>query len=176
MPLVPLSKASTTQAIETDFEDIDKDEENDTSDITDNLTSEIRKDQHFLVLSDLGPLVMTKNKDKAIATLKCVKQNNRKALIIDINAKNSRLLELGTNLFKHKITEENRKNIMTIRNKVISEYLDYQSDHGDIPEQVVWKRIARKHNFSDHETYDKWNQWALDVYEYSQYNTKFNLE
>ena len=83
MTLVHLSKA-TNSTVETDFEDIDKEEDNDTSDITDNLQSEIRKDQHFLVLSDIGPLVMTKNKDKAIATLKMAKAKNMKALVIDI--------------------------------------------------------------------------------------------
>lgn len=148
------------------------DEENDT---TDDLTSTIRKDQHFLVLSELGPLVLTKDKDKAIATLKLVKMKNRKACIVDVNAKPERITELGINLFRRKITEETRQNILNIRNNLIREFIDYRDDN-DYTSTFAWKRIAKKHNL-EQTTYEEWNQWALDVLEYNTYkNPKFNLE
>ena len=174
-----MKNLSLIEAPEVDLaEKLDKeDEENDTSDTSDNLQSEIRADQTFLILSDSGPLKMTKDKDDAIAILKVVKSRNRKAVIIDLNAKPGRLHELGTNLFKCKITEDIRKNMLSIRNSIIKYYLDFESDNSDLPEQLVWKRVARnnKIDITDHPSYAEWNQWALDVIEYSQYNTKFNL-
>jgi hypothetical protein len=153
-------------------EQIIDEEENDT---TDDLTSTIRKDQHFLVLSEMGPLVLTKDKDKAIATLKLVKLKNKKACIVDINARAERITELGINLFKRKITDETRKNILSIRNNLIREYIDFRDDN-NFTDIFAWKRIAKKHNI-EQTTYEEWNQWALDVLEYNvQTNPKFNLE
>lgn len=145
------------------------------SDTTDELTSTIRKDQHFLVLSELGPLVLTKDKDKAIASLKLVKTWNKKACIVDINAKKERIMELGVNLFKRKITDTIRRNILDIRNNLIREFIDYRDDN-DYTSEFAWKRIAKKHNLV-HSSYEEWNQWALDVLEYNTHtNPKYNLE
>ncbi len=153
-------------------EQIIDEEDNDTSD---DLTSTIRKDQHFLVLSEMGPLVLTKDKDKAIATLKLVKMKNKKACIVDINAREERVIELGVNLFKRKVTDETRKNILSIRNNLIREFIDYRDDN-DFTSEFAWKRIAKKHNL-EQSTYEEWNQWALDILEYNTHNNpKFNLE
>ena len=153
-------------------EQIIDEEDNDT---TDDLTSTIRKDQHFLVLSEMGPLVLTKDKDKAIATLKLVKMKNKKACIVDINAREERVIELGVNLFKRKVTDETRKNILSIRNNLIREFIDYRDDN-DFTSEFAWKRIAKKHNL-EQSTYEEWNQWALDILEYNTHNNpKFNLE
>lgn len=144
-------------------------------DTSDELVSQIRKDQHFLVLSDLGPLVMTKDKDKAIATLKLVKSKNRKACIVDINAKPERIMELGVNLFKRKISEEDRKNILKIRNKIVREFIDYRDDN-DFTTEFAWRKISKKYSY-EHASYEEWNQWTLDILEYNTYNNpKFNLE
>lgn len=153
-------------------EQIIDEEDNDT---TDDLTSTIRKDQHFLVLSEMGPLVLTKDKDKAIATLKLVKMKNKKACIVDINAREERVTELGINLFKRKITDETRKNILSIRNNLIREFIDYRDDN-DFTSEFAWRRISKKHNL-EQSTYEEWNQWALDILEYNTHNNpKFNLE
>jgi hypothetical protein len=142
---------------------------------TDDLTSQIRKDQHFLVLSSVGPLVLTKDKDRAIATLKLAKSKGKLACIVDINASSERVIELGINLFKRKpISEEDKKNMLNIRNSLIREFIDYRDDN-DFTDIFAWKRIAKKHNL-EHKTYEEWNQWTMDIIEYNVYNNpKFVL-
>lgn len=150
---------------------IDEDDIDSTADVS----TTTRKDRHFLVLSEVGPLVLTKDWDKAVATLKLVKTKNKKACIVDINAKAERINEIGVNLFKKKINEDTRKNILSIRNNLIREFIDYRDDNG-FTSEFAWKRVAKKHNL-DHDTYEQWNQWTLDVLEYSTHNNpKYSLQ
>jgi outer membrane biogenesis lipoprotein LolB len=58
---------------------------------------------------------------------------------------------------------------------LIREFIDYRDDNG-FTSEFAWKRVAKKHNL-DHDTYEQWNQWTLDVLEYSTHNNpKYSLQ
>ena len=140
------------------------------------MTRENTIDKQFLVVCDVGPLLMTEDKNKAINSLKVARLKGHKGYVQEITASKDRLKELGKNLFKRKITNEQRKNILVTRAKVIKEFHDFRSDN-DFTDEYIWKKIAKNNGLNGYVDLDDFSQWTLDVREFTPYdNPKLTLD
>lgn len=133
-------------------------------------------EKQFLVVCDVGPLIMTEDKDKAINSLKAARIKGHRAYLQEITASSTRVKEIGKNLFKRKVDETQRKNILVTRAKVIREYLDMNYDNDFTPE-VLWKKVAKNNKLTGFVDLDDFSQWTLDVREFNPHdNPKLTLD
>jgi hypothetical protein len=140
------------------------------------MTKSSKIEKNYLVVCDVGPLIMTENKDKAINSLKIARLKGHRGYVQEITASSDRLKEIGKNLFKRKITPIERMNILETRGKVIREYIDVRDDN-DYTDEVAWKRVVKNNKLSGFVDLDDFSQWTLDVREFNPYdNPKLLLD
>lgn len=133
-------------------------------------------EKQYLVVCDLGPLIMTEDKTKAINTLKVARVKGHKGYLQEITASTTRLKEIGKNLFKRKVNLEERKNILNFRARIIREFIDTRDDLDLSPEQA-WKKVSKVNNLSNFSDLDDFSQWTLDVREFNPHdNPKLLLD
>jgi hypothetical protein len=135
-------------------------------------------EKQFLIVCDLGPLIMTPDKEKAINSLKIARIKGHRGYLQEISANGERIKEIGKNLFKRKVSEDQRKNILNIRAKIIREYLDLKNDRdNDYTPEFVWKKVAKANNLTGFIDIDDFSQWTLDVREFNPHdNPKLLLD
>jgi hypothetical protein len=135
-------------------------------------------EKQFLVVCDVGPLIMTDDKDKAINSLKAARIKGHRAYLQEITASSTRIKEIGKNLFKRKVDEEQRKNILSIRAKVVRQFLDTKTDHdNELSDEVIWKKITKNNKLIGFVDLDDFSQWTLDVREFNPHdNPKLTLD
>lgn len=132
--------------------------------------------KQFLVVSDVGPLIMTEDRNKAINSLKVARVKGHRGYLQEITSSETRIKEIGKNLFKRKITDEQRKNILDTRAKVIKECLDMRYDT-DLNEVSIWKKVAKNNNLTGFLDLDDFSQWTLDIREFNPHdNPKLDLD
>lgn len=140
------------------------------------MTKQSTIEKQYLVICDLGPLIMSEDKEKAINSLKVARLKGHKGYVQEITANSNRIKEIGKNLFKRKVTEEQRKNILLTRAKVIREFIDMRDDN-DFTIEYVWKKVAKNNKLSGFEDLDDFSQWTLDVREFNPHdNPKLTLD
>lgn len=140
------------------------------------MTKQSTIEKQYLVVCDLGPLIMSEDKEKAINSLKVARLKGHKGYVQEITANSNRIKEIGKNLFKRKVTEEQRKNILLTRAKVIREFIDMRDDN-DFTIEYVWKKVAKNNKLSGFEDLDDFSQWTLDVREFNPHdNPKLTLD
>jgi hypothetical protein len=140
------------------------------------MTRENTIDKQFLVVCDVGPLIMTEDKNKAVNSLKVARMKGHRGYVQEITASKDRLKELGKNLFKRQITSEQRKNILSTRAKVIKEFHDFRNDN-DFTDEYVWKKIAKNNQLVGYADLDDFSQWTLDIREFNPHdNPKLTLD
>jgi hypothetical protein len=133
-------------------------------------------EKHFLVVCDVGPLIMTEDKNKAINSLKAARLKGHRGYLQEITASASRVKEIGKNLFKRKITEEERKNILATRAKIVREFLDTRDDF-DLTPEAAWKKVVKNNSLVGFSDLDEFSQWTLDVREFNPHdNPKLTLD
>jgi hypothetical protein len=119
---------------------------------------------------------MSEDKNKAINSLKAARIKGHKGYIQEITASVERVKEIGKNLFKRKITLEERKNILNLRTKVIREFIDTRDD-SDFNIEYVWKKVAKNNKLIGFQDLDDFSQWTLDVREFNPHdNPKLLLD
>lgn len=132
--------------------------------------------KQYLVVSDVGPLIMTEDKNKAINSLKVARVKGHRGYLQEITSSESRIKEIGKNLFKRKISDEQRKKILDTRARVIKDCLDMRYDT-DLNEVSIWKKVAKNNNLTGFSDLDDFSQWTLDVREFIPYeNPKLDLD
>ena len=133
-------------------------------------------EKQFLVVCDLGPLIMTDKRDKAINSLKVARIKGHIGYLQEITASSTRIKEIGKNLFKRKISLEERKNILDFRAKIIREVLDMKYDT-DFSVDIIWKKVAKNNKLVGFDDLDDFSQWTLDVREFNPHdNPKLTLD
>ena len=133
-------------------------------------------EKQFLVVCDTGPLIMTDDRDKAINSLKAARIKGHRAYLQEITASSTRIKEIGKNLFKRKVDETQRKNILAIRAKVVREFID-ENFEKEFTSEVMWKRVAKNHKLTGFADLDDFSQWTLDVREFNPHdNPKLTLD
>lgn len=133
-------------------------------------------EKQFLVVCDIGPLIMTEDKTKAINTLKVARLKGYRGYLQEITAASSRVKEIGKNLFKRKVSLEERKNILSLRARIIREFIDTRDDQDLSPEQA-WKKVAKLNNLQGFIDLDDFSQWTLDIREFNPHdNPKLLLD
>lgn len=133
-------------------------------------------EKQYLVISDVGPLIMTEDKNKAINSLKVARVKGHRGYLQEITSSDTRIKEIGKNLFKRKITSEQRKNILDTRAKVIKECMDMRYDT-DLNEVCIWKKVTKNNKLTGFEDLYDFSQWTLDVREFNPHdNPKLELD
>lgn len=128
-------------------------------------------EKQYLIVCDLGPLIMTPDKEKAINSLKVARIKGHRGYLQEISANTERIKEIGKNLFKRKVSEEQRKNILNIRAKVVREFIDIKSDRdNELSPEYIWKKVAKNNSLSGFADIDDFSQWTLDVREFNPHN------
>jgi len=140
------------------------------------MTKENTIEKQFLVVCDLGPLIMTEKRDKAINSLKVARIKGHVGYLQEITASSTRIKEIGKNLFKRKVSLEERGKILDFRARVIKEVLDMKYDT-DLSEENIWKKVAKNNKLTGFEDLDDFSQWTLDVREFNPHdNPKLTLD
>jgi hypothetical protein len=137
--------------------------------------SKTQLEKHYLVVSTKGALIMTENKDKAMNTLKASHQKGYNGYIQEIVANTERIKEIGKNIFTRKPSEEERKNILKIREKVIRTFMDIR-DENDYTDKWAWKKTVEKCNLTNFSTLEEFSQYTLDIIEFNPHNNLKLLE
>jgi hypothetical protein len=140
------------------------------------MTKTNKIEKHYLVVCDVGPLIMTENKDKAINSLKIARLKGHRGYVQEITASTERLKEIGKNLFKRKISPNERMNILITRGKIIREFIDVRDDN-DFTDEVAWKKVTKNNQLTGFSDLDDFSQWTLDVREFNPHdNPKLLLD
>jgi 16S rRNA A1518/A1519 N6-dimethyltransferase RsmA/KsgA/DIM1 with predicted DNA glycosylase/AP lyase activity len=133
------------------------------------IMTKVRKiDCHYLVYCEEKPVMFTPDKNKASALVQLIQQKNKTSTYKSINGTEERLEEIGKNLFERtkSMSESQIHGVLTNRNKVVIELIDYQKEN-KVSEEVAWVKVAKKHNlYSNFKTMQDFSQWALDIVEY----------
>lgn len=140
------------------------------------MSKESNIEKQYLVVCGVGPLIMTDNKDKAFNSLKVARLKGHKGYVQEITSSTERLKEIGKNLFKRKITDKQRKDILLTRAKVIREFIDIRDDN-DYSDEVAWKKVVKSNGLTGFSDLHDFSQWTLDVREFNPYdNPKLTLD
>jgi len=140
------------------------------------MTKDTVIEKQFLVVCDVGPLIMTEDKDKAINSLKAARIKGHRAYLQEITASSTRIKEIGKNLFKRKVDVTQRKNILATRAKVVRDFIDMRDDN-DFTDEVSWKKVSKNNKLTGFEDLDDFSQWTLDVREFNPHdNPKLTLD
>lgn len=121
---------------------------------------------NYIVIVGNKPVIMLSDKNKADKIAEMATQKNKKVLIRQVTGSETRINEIGFNLFKVKINDKLRQNIDLFRNVIVRKCLEYKDSRG-VDEEIAWRRVCKeKAPAFKSMSYGQFCQWTLDVREY----------